>query len=202
MKFWSHFWLGWTSRLRFGGFFFSIIAKLHFRTFSKCSQKLPFICAKSEKSSPSSERVECSPNARNSFPFPLQSLNTSLISLSSPALQADTAPTSESLQQTLYQKASWSTGTIFCILGVTSFIPCAIFQMREDPTYPKSLCIDLSKLSGLLKRENNQNEWEHILGRKNLLGIQGTKEITGVLNKKIGRYFSISESPYSFSVWS
>lgn len=46
--------------------FFSVI-NLHFRTSSKCSQNPPFIiCAKLEKSSPSSERMECSPNARNS----------------------------------------------------------------------------------------------------------------------------------------
>lgn len=61
-------WAGWALED-----FFSIIIKLCFRNSSKCSQNPPFIiCAKSEKSSPpwewrmSPERMECSPNARNS----------------------------------------------------------------------------------------------------------------------------------------
>lgn len=130
----------------------------------------------------------------------LQSLNTSLASLSSPALQADPRPTSLSLHQTLHQTASRSTGTISCILGVTSFISRLIFQeSQEERGSPHTTS------RSALTQANFQSCWREITmkgpvrmraypGEKNLLGIQGKKEATWALNKKICRYFNTSLS--------
>lgn len=131
----------------------------------------------------------------------LQSLNTSLASLSSPALQADPRPTSLSLHQTLHQKASRSTGTISCILGVTSFISHVIFQESQEE---RGSLHTTSRSANY--QANYQSCWreitmkgpirmsESISWREKFAGDSRKKEVRWALKKKICRYFNTSLS--------
>lgn len=198
-------------QVEFWRIFFLIIIKSHFRPSSRCSQNLPFIIhANWENSSPPLRMDWLTKFQKLLFLSSLQSLNTSLASLSSPALQADPRPTSLSLHQTLHQKASRSTGTISCILGVTSFISHLIFQESQE----ERGSLHTTSRSALTQA-NFQSCWreitmkgpirmsESISWREKFAGDSRKKEVTWALNKKICRYFQyFTECPYSSPVCS
>lgn len=127
------------------------------------------------------------------FPLPLRSSNTSLASFSSPALQADTAPTSPSPHQILHQKASQSTGTISLLHFRCHFLHFSCYL----PSIPGGERLPHATSRSALTQANYQSCWREIttkgptrMTESKICWEFKEKRSNSSIKKKTRRYFN------------